>query len=74
LQRSADRQTLVDLNAAIALLASDSPLPERLQDHPLKGQRTPVRDCHIRPDLILLYRKMPEELHLLRLGSHSDLF
>ena len=32
------------------------------------------RNCHIRPDLILLYRKIGEQdLELARLGSHSQL-
>lgn len=74
LHRSADKQILADLDAVIKLLVNDAPLPERLKDHPLKHQSTPVRDCHIRPDLILLYRKDPGELHLFRIGSHSELF
>ncbi len=33
------------------------------------------RDCHLRPDLVLIYRKVDEEtLQLVRLGSHSELF
>jgi len=74
LQRSADQQTLVDLDAVIKLLANDAPLPEYLKDHPLKGDWKPSRDCHIRPDLVLIYSKAPGELHLRRLGSHSELF
>ncbi|MCC8165304.1 MAG: type II toxin-antitoxin system YafQ family toxin [Planctomycetes bacterium] len=74
LQRSADRQMLIDLHATITLLANDEPLPEALKDHPLKGEWRPSRDCHVRPDLVLIYTKIPGELHLRRLGSHSELF
>lgn len=74
LQYSADRQTLLDVDAAIRLLANDEPLPDRLRDHPLKGEWKPSRDCHIKPDLILIYTKIPGELQLRRLASHSELF
>jgi len=56
------------------LLATDSPLPSRCVDHALVGEWKDHRDCHIRPDLILIYRK-PDDvtLELVRLGSHSEL-
>ncbi len=74
LQRSADRQTLLAVDAAIKMLAADEPLPERFSDHPLKGDWKPSRECHIKPDLLLVYIKVPGELHLRRLASHSELF
>jgi mRNA interferase YafQ len=59
---------------AIRLLAADAPLPARYVDHPLAGEWSDHRDCHIRPDLVLIYRK-PDAgaLELVRLGSHSEL-
>jgi hypothetical protein len=43
-------------------------------DHALSGEWRDFRDCHIRPDLILIYRKPDaENLELVRLGSHSEL-
>jgi len=50
------------------------PLPHRNFDHPLSGEWSDCRDCHIKPDLILIYRK-PDEYHLdlVRMGSHSEL-
>ena len=39
------------------MLAKDEPLPRRYFDHPLSGEWSDHRDCHIRPDLILIYRK-----------------
>jgi len=45
------------LMEVVNLLASDKPLPHRNFDHPLSGEWNDHRDCHIRPDLILLYRK-----------------
>jgi mRNA interferase YafQ len=63
------------LTSAIALLAEDQPLPERNRDHPLTGEWDDHRECHLKPDLLLIYRKPDAEvLQLVRLGSHSELF
>ena len=62
------------LMEVVILLAADIPLPRRNFDHPLSGEWADHRDCHIRPDLILIYRKPDAEtLELVRLGSHSEL-
>jgi mRNA interferase YafQ len=62
------------LREAIALLAADQPLPRRYFDHPLSGEWTDHRDCHVKPDLVLIYRKPDDDsLELARLGSHSEL-
>jgi mRNA interferase YafQ len=54
-------------------LVKDEPLPRRYFDHPL-GEWSDHRDCHIRPDPILIYRKPDDaSLELVRLGSHSEL-
>jgi mRNA interferase YafQ len=69
------RRTLdAALSEAIRLLANDDLLPRRYFDHGLSGEWKDFRDCHIRPDLILIYRKPDaESLELVRLGSHSEL-
>ena len=58
----------------VNLLAADMPLPHRNFDHALTGEWSDHRDCHVRPDLVLIYRK-PDggNLELVRLGSHSEL-
>jgi mRNA interferase YafQ len=62
------------LMEVVNLLAADQPLPRRNVDHPLSGEWKDFRDCHIRPDLILIYRKPDDiSLELVRLGSHSEL-
>jgi mRNA interferase YafQ len=49
-------------------------LGRRNFDHPLSGEWSDHRDCHIRPDLVLIYRKPDDDsLELVRLGSHSEL-
>lgn len=69
------RSTLdADLMTVVSLLAADSPLPEKFHDHALTGEWSDHRDCHIKPDLVLIYL-LPdaETLQLIRLGSHSEL-
>lgn len=43
-------------------------------DHPLTGNWRGFRDCHIKPDLLLIYRISNGILQLARIGSHSELF
>jgi mRNA interferase YafQ len=62
------------LKAVVLLLLDDSLLPERLKDHPLKGDWVGYRDLHIEPDWLLLYKLTETELRLARTGTHSDLF
>lgn len=60
--------------AMVQSLASDRPLTDKFHDHALSSNWQGYRDCHIRPDLVLIYRKPNEEtLQLVRLGSHSEL-
>ena len=57
------------------LLAEDIPPPAHDRDHSLSGNWSGYRDCHLKPDLILIYRKPGDDLlQLIRLGSHSELF
>lgn len=63
------------ISDVLELLLDDIPLPERYNDHELIGDWQGYRECHIKPDLLLIYRKpAPEILRLARLGSHSELF
>jgi len=69
------RTTLeVDFIDVLTALANDKPLAEKHHDHALIGDWKDHRDCHIKPDLVLIYRK-PDiaVLQLVRLGSHREL-
>ena len=58
----------------LELLAADVPLPPRYVDHPMKGEYSDCRDCHLRPDLVLVYRKRGSDiLELIRIGTHARL-
>ena len=63
-----------DLRAVLSDLLDDQPLQPRHRDHALTGEWKDHRDCHVRPDLVLIYRKPDDTvLQLVRLGSHSEL-
>lgn len=59
----------------ITKLAQGKQLEEKYHDHQLLGQLKDYRDCHVRPDLVLIYRIKEQvlELYLYRIGSHSKL-
>ncbi|MDR3568257.1 MAG: type II toxin-antitoxin system YafQ family toxin [Syntrophobacteraceae bacterium] len=62
------------LMEVINLLVADKPLPQNKFDRPLAGDWADHRDCHLRPDLVLIYRKPDgDHLELVRPGSHSEL-
>ena len=59
---------------ALWKLVNDEALPEHYRDHALTGNWIDFRDYHIKPDLVLIYRKPDADtLQLVRLGSHSEL-
>ncbi|MFI0545924.1 MAG: type II toxin-antitoxin system YafQ family toxin [Brachymonas sp.] len=70
-----------DLKQVIDALARDMPLPPKCRDHALVGNWRAYRDCHVRPDWILIYQLVaadsatasPARLILARLGSHAEL-
>jgi mRNA interferase YafQ len=63
-----------DFEQMVQMLASDQPLPAPRRDHALMGDLVGYRDCHIRGDLVLIYRKLgTDRLELQRLGTHSKL-
>ena len=63
-----------DFVAVVSALASDQPLETRRRDHALTGEWKDYRDCHVRPDLVLIYRKPDADtLQLVRIGSHAQL-
>ena len=62
------------LTAIVQTLASDEALEPRHHDHALSGPWNDFRDCHVRPDLVVIYQKPnPKTLRLVRIGSHAEL-
>ena len=64
-----------ELSGVIDVLAEDILLPVWYRDHPLHGMWEGSRDCHIKPDFLLIYTYEGDDvLRLERLGSHSEIF
>ena len=64
------------LEEVVAMLANGEVLPEKYRDHALAGNRRGQRDCHIRPDWVLIYERNNDVLTLLlcETGTHADVF
>jgi len=58
----------------VELLSEDQALPPRCRPHTLSGDWSDCWECHLGPDWLLIYRFEEDELHLIRTGTHSDLF
>ena len=65
-----------ELFKVISMLQKQEPLPEETRDHSLVGNYKGYRECHVRPDLLLIYKIKKKELELLlfRIGTHSGLY
>ena len=65
---------LAKLRSPLTALIHRAALPAHYRDHPLRGNWQGYREFHIEPDWLLIYRVKGDELHLVRTGTHSDLF
>jgi len=67
-----------DLNrlkqAMLLLIANDAPLGPEWLDHPLKGEWSDYRECHIGGDFLLIYQCDEKRINFVRAGTHSELF
>ena len=66
----------VVFKSVVQNLQSGIPLDKKFEDHPLQEKYAGARECHLAPDLLLVYEVNNDvlELLLLRIGSHSNLF
>ena len=70
-----NKAVLKELFYVLDLLQHRKALPEKYRDHELKGNFKSVRECHIKPDELLLYFIIEERvLKLVDIGSHAKLF
>ena len=71
-KRGLDLEEFFDV---VEMLQRQEPLPLRYRDHALSANRKGLRDCHIRPDWVLIYEVRETELLLVLVetGTHSDL-
>ena len=74
--RKLSAKNMEDVDKIIQRLLNGEKLEEKYHDHQLSGTLKNFRDCHIHPDLVLIY-KIEEDILLLtavNIGSHSNLF
>jgi len=67
-------KNLAKLRALIDLLIEGEPLAAAYRDHPLGGDFSGSRDCHVEPDWVLIYMIDGNHVRFERTGTHSDLF
>ncbi len=65
---------VLEVGNVVSSLQREEALDDKYVDHALSGDWAGFRDCHIKPDLVLIYRVFEGTLQLARLGSHSELF
>lgn len=65
---------ILQLDAVIRDLINEAPLRENHRDHPLSGGYKGYRECHIKPDWLLIYQVENGVIVFVRTGSHSDLY
>ena len=65
---------VIEVGHVITQLQSGQQLAAKYVDHALSGNWANYRDCHVKPDLVLIYKIENSTLKLARIGSHSELF
>ncbi len=65
---------LAPLIEVLSHLLNDTKMSEKYRDHALTGNMKGFRECHIKPDLLLVYEKCDDKIILVRLNTHSELF
>jgi mRNA interferase YafQ len=58
----------------LSVLINKKPVPRRFKLHRLKGSYAGYLECHVKPDLLMIFRIETKRVYLFRLGSHSNLF
>jgi mRNA interferase YafQ len=62
------------LREVLAFLQNGEELPYKFKDHSLIGEFLGCRDCHLLNDVVLIYECKDEEIKLMRIGNHSNVF
>jgi mRNA interferase YafQ len=62
------------LDPVLDHLINDEQLASNFRVHKLVGKYKGFEECHLKPDLLMIYLRIENKLRLVRLGSHSELF
>lgn len=66
-----EEQVYIDV---VYKLLNDIPLDRKYREHALKGEYHGFKECHLKPDLLLIYIKENDVLKFVDIGTHSELF
>jgi len=69
-----DGKIFILLADVLECLISSKKLDEKYRDHALAGEYSGYRECHLRPDVLFIYKVEAGALYTYRIGSHSELF
>lgn len=68
------QDVLEEFEEVLKILLSGKKLPSKYRDHNLFNNFKRYRECHIKPDVLLLYHVDDHKLYLYRIASHSEIF
>lgn len=68
------QKDLDKLKRVMRLIIEEVPLDKKYRDHPLSGNWSKYRDCHIEPDWLLIYKIENGAVVFERTGTHADIF
>ena len=74
IKRIQDEDIFTELETVVSLLVQNSQLPKKYKQHSLKGNYKSYQECHLKPDVLLIFKITGTDLYLYRIGSHSNLF
>lgn len=73
-KNSRNRDIDLRIVEVLLLLSQSVVLPPKYRLHKLRGSYSGLLECHVKPDLLMIFRIEGNSAHLIRLGSHSELF
>ncbi len=75
LKNPLERKSIFDVIELLKTGGFDS-VPQKMKPHKLIGNYNGCLECHIMPDLLLIWEQdeAEMEIYLLDIGSHSELF
>ncbi|MEG1592480.1 type II toxin-antitoxin system YafQ family toxin [Chryseobacterium sp.] len=75
LKNPGEKKSIFDVIELLRMDGFDA-IPSKMKPHKLIGNFKGCLECHIMPDLLLIWEQdeNQKEIYLLDIGSHSDLF
>ena len=67
-------QIIAKLFSYVSKLLNNESLPIEAKNHNLKGEYSSFQEFHLSGDILVIYKFIGDDIVLIRLGSHSQLF